>query len=60
MNEKDSDLLGACLRILQDFAETPCVVCGDTGYTLPCLRCDKPVCPDHRDDLDYCEEHRST
>jgi hypothetical protein len=49
------------VSVLDDYrAETPCAVCGDTGYTLPCIRCDKPVCVDHSYGAGFCDEHSLT
>jgi hypothetical protein len=45
------------LDALDEINERPCVVCGETGDTLPCLECDKLLCGEHMAESFWCAEH---
>lgn len=41
-------MINQVLELLEDVNDLPCIYCGDFGATLPCLVCNKLICPDHQ------------
>jgi hypothetical protein len=52
-----NELLDAMLEAFDTIREMPCTACGDEGYILPCIVCDKLVCIEHSDGAGRCEKH---
>jgi hypothetical protein len=46
--------LAPAFDALEEFRELPCAKCGSTGDTMPCLVCDKPICPAHTKGAGFC------
>lgn len=45
------------MELLEDIQILPCSVCGQTGFTLPCLVCDKLLCDECSVGITFCKEH---
>ncbi len=58
LTSEESEVLYAAIDTLDELRHTPCVECGETGDTMPCIVCNKMVCDDCGFDLRWCKEHR--
>jgi hypothetical protein len=50
-------MIGSVTEALEEFNSTPCAVCGESGNTLPCIKCGKPLCEEHAVGTTWCPEH---
>lgn len=50
------DLIELMSEAVQSIQDQPCSICGDVGYTLPCLKCHKLICPEHSYGAGFCAE----
>jgi hypothetical protein len=56
---EDEDLIEAMqpvVDLLAELEESPCVACGETGDTLPCINCDKLVCGECGSGCRWCQD----
>lgn len=57
MSANTLEALAPAFGVLDEIREMPCAICGETGDTLPCVKCDKLLCDNCGVDIRFCKEH---